>query len=134
MKTKGFTLVELLVVIAILAILATVSVVGYTSYIQNANASVAEQEASQIKTAILAEDIVNDNFSIAANGTITGVDAEDIKAGHKTIEQFETYLNTVVSGTVAFDEGATTVTVTSDTHVATIDLSNGKITVEPVTE
>ena len=127
MKTKGFTLVELLVVIAILAILATVSVVGYTSYINNANASVAEQEASQIKTAILAEDIVNDNFSIAADGTITA--ATTIKSEHKTIDKFEEYLNTVVSGTVAFNEGETTVTVTSDTHVATIDLSTGKITV-----
>lgn len=58
MKTKGFTLVELLVVIAILAILATVSVVGYTSYIQNANNSACEQELAQIKTQVLANDIV----------------------------------------------------------------------------
>ncbi|MBQ2804298.1 MAG: prepilin-type N-terminal cleavage/methylation domain-containing protein, partial [Clostridia bacterium] len=36
---KGFTLVELLVVIAILAILATVSVVGYTAFIQKAHQS-----------------------------------------------------------------------------------------------
>ena len=38
-KNKGFTLVELLVVIAILAILATVSVVGYTSFIKSAHIS-----------------------------------------------------------------------------------------------
>ncbi|MBQ9979280.1 MAG: prepilin-type N-terminal cleavage/methylation domain-containing protein, partial [Clostridia bacterium] len=38
-KNKGFTLVELLVVIAILAILATVSVVGYTSFIESATVS-----------------------------------------------------------------------------------------------
>lgn len=38
-KKKGFTLVELLVVIAILAVLATVSVVGYTSFIEKANLS-----------------------------------------------------------------------------------------------
>ena len=36
---KGFTLVELLVVIAILAILATVSVVGYTTFITKAHIS-----------------------------------------------------------------------------------------------
>lgn len=57
MKTKGFTLVELLVVIAILAILATVSVVGYTSYIQNANNSVAVQELSQLRDSSLAVDL-----------------------------------------------------------------------------
>ena len=57
MKTKGFTLVELLVVIAILAILATVSVVGYTSYINNANKSVAVQELTQIRDAAVAYDL-----------------------------------------------------------------------------
>ena len=45
---KGFTLVELLVVIAILAILATVSVVGYTSFIDSANRSVDEQTVTQL--------------------------------------------------------------------------------------
>ena len=49
---KGFTLVELLVVIAILAILATVSVVGYTSFINRAHESNAQTEAHQIESAI----------------------------------------------------------------------------------
>ena len=52
MKTKGFTLVELLVVIAILAILATVSVVGYTSYISSTEEKAALTEANEIKSAI----------------------------------------------------------------------------------
>ena len=64
MKTKGFTLVELLVVIAILAILATVSVVGYTTFIDRANQSTAMQELTQIRDALIAEDINNDSFSI----------------------------------------------------------------------
>lgn len=49
---KGFTLVELLVVIAILAILATVSVVGYTSFITRAEQSNAQTEAHQVQTVI----------------------------------------------------------------------------------
>ena len=59
MKTKGFTLVELLVVIAILAILATVSVVGYTTYINNANQSKAVQELTQIRDYAMAYDLGN---------------------------------------------------------------------------
>ena len=47
-KMKGFTLVELLVVIAILAILATVSVVGYTSFIKSAHISNDENIAAQL--------------------------------------------------------------------------------------
>ena len=56
---KGFTLVELLVVIAILAILATVSVVGYTSFIKSADDSAAMQETHQIETIIDNALIVN---------------------------------------------------------------------------
>ncbi len=48
-KKRGFTLVELLVVIAILSILATVTVVSYTSFINRANDSVAQQELTQIR-------------------------------------------------------------------------------------
>ena len=74
MKTKGFTLVELLVVIAILAILATVSVVGYTSFIQDANESTALQEMTQIRDALVAEDINNTDFAIVTgtNASVTG--------------------------------------------------------------
>ncbi len=52
---KGFTLVELLVVIAILAILATVSVVGYTSFINKANISADGQAVKQFNTVLEAE-------------------------------------------------------------------------------
>ena len=60
MRTKGFTLVELLVVIAILAILATVSVVGYTSFINNANNSAAQSELVQIRDYCISYDLTLD--------------------------------------------------------------------------
>ncbi len=52
---KGFTLVELLVVIAILAILATVSVVGYTSFIDKANLSNDQSTIGMINRNLEAE-------------------------------------------------------------------------------
>lgn len=55
---KGFTLVELLVVIAILAILATVSIVGYTSFIGKANQSVDEQAVTQMNVALEAQEAI----------------------------------------------------------------------------
>ena len=72
-KNKGFTLVELLVVIAILAILATVSVVGYTSFIESATVSNDENIAAQLNNFLVAmkadsngpfygEDINEDNI------------------------------------------------------------------------
>lgn len=66
-KKRGFTLVELLVVIAILAILATVSVVGYTSFIESANVAVDEDLVAQLNNFLAAykvnntEDITADN-------------------------------------------------------------------------
>ena len=54
---KGFTLVELLVVIAILAILATVSVVGYTSFIAKANLSNDQATITMINKVLMAEEV-----------------------------------------------------------------------------
>ena len=61
---KGFTLVELLVVIAILAILATVAVVGYTSFIEKANESADMQAITQMNTVLTANDILEDTDNI----------------------------------------------------------------------
>lgn len=52
MRTKGFTLVELLTTIAIIAILATVSVVGYFAFFDRAYNSVARAELKQIQNSI----------------------------------------------------------------------------------
>jgi len=61
---KGFTLVELLIVIAILAILATVAIVGYTSYINKAQLSVDQQLATQMNTLLEAEAVLNTPTSV----------------------------------------------------------------------
>lgn len=65
MKTKGFTLVELLVVIAILAILATVSVVGYTSFINDAKNSNAETAMHTVETYIKADLMADNEFEVS---------------------------------------------------------------------
>ncbi len=71
-KKKGFTLVELLVVIAILAILASVSVVGYTAFIDKANESNARTELTQIRDFINAKFLPSNAFEVeTADGTYT---------------------------------------------------------------
>lgn len=80
---KGFTLVELLVVIAILAILASVAVVGYTSFIKKAEQSNAETEAHQIKTFIQAELMAGDYCQLGDALFIVEKGGKLIVAGNK---------------------------------------------------
>ena len=74
---KGFTLVELVVVIAVIAILAAVSVGAYFGITDSANASKLEQEAKQVHTAIQTVALApNEHSSLTSNGlTITDVDS-----------------------------------------------------------
>ena len=110
---KGFTLVELLVVIAILAILATVAVVGYTSFMDKANLSVDQQAVEQLNTALEAGSVglKADEITIQNVDTIlagagfnmeNGVNA--LRSGNR-IYWFKTY-NTIVladkNGVVVF--------------------------------
>ena len=143
MKTKGFTLVELLVVIAILAILATVSVVGYTSFITDANNSVALQELTQIRNAVVAEDITNAKFDLndaddrevakATAAVTTASDTTDVIAVNDITVNGGFNLTTYVKTTLGLDG---TVAVTDDGKVqytgakggvATWDLATGEV-------
>ena len=60
---KGFTLVELVVVIAVIAILAAVSVGAYFGVTESVNNSRLEQEAKQVHTAIQTVALVGDEHS-----------------------------------------------------------------------
>jgi len=51
-RTEGFTLVELIVVIAILGILAGVGTVGYSGYVKKANMAADQQLVSQVANAL----------------------------------------------------------------------------------
>ena len=81
MKKKGFTLVELLVVIAIIAILATVSVVGYTTFINKANMSADQQAVVQMNTILTANSVVKRNTLNDVYDTLeaNGFTAEDYR-------------------------------------------------------
>ena len=98
---KGFTLVELLVVIAILAILATVSVVGYTSFINRANDSVAQQELTQIRDYYIAskyikEVAVNDVLvrELGLQGNVVRGQANNVEIYKYTVKTGVAYWNT----------------------------------------
>ena len=95
---QGFTLVELIIVIAILAILSSVAVAGYSSYIKKANKAADEALLYEINQAFRSACIENmcDVFDISAaewdmdNMTVASV--ED-NATHPIIASFEEFFD-----------------------------------------
>lgn len=94
---KGFTLVELLVVIAILAILATVSVVGYTSFIANAENSVALAEVTQVRDYVIANEYIAEDVTVDTSLVNTTLGLKGTISASQTINRNEWYSYTTES-------------------------------------
>ena len=130
---KGFTLVELLVVIAILAILATVSVVGYTAFIEKAHQSVAMQEMTQIRNALVAEDITNKNFNledgISGEGieTVYAAEGDPVGGQSEAFYVLEFVKELGIAGTFQVSEGKLLFSPAGKDATATCDFVTGEI-------
>lgn len=79
---KGFTTVELVIVIAVIAILATVLIPTFSSLINKANESSRDQTAAAARTAIMNNALMpdKDDTAIKESDTIYIVISEDVDA------------------------------------------------------
>ena len=77
-NNKGFSLVELIVVIAIMVVLVAVLAPVFSKYIESSRRSTDVQNANSISEAILAE-VADDASHVVAN-TATEVNADNIKS------------------------------------------------------
>ena len=79
-RSKGFTLIELMIVVAIIGILAAVAIPAYQDYTAKAQASEAMVLLSGVKTPVLEAMSQSLQCALPAGATITGKYVESVEA------------------------------------------------------
>ncbi|MCD8151366.1 MAG: prepilin-type N-terminal cleavage/methylation domain-containing protein [Clostridiales bacterium] len=110
----GFSLIELIVVIAIMAILAGVSIPTYTAYIGRANDAAALEVLNEVKTAVIADAAEQgetvSQITVTSTGTVTASNsttALTLSAYSEFVESSTTDISTILSKSKSYTSGAT---------------------------
>lgn len=109
-KEKGFTLVELLVVITIMGIMGTLLVTNYTKYIDKSKQVVVDEQLNEViktfEVAIISNEVVGSK-------TITSFD--DIKAANTNVKDtYETLSGNKLPDSSTLTMDTTTITYTNN--------------------
>lgn len=113
-KNKGFTLIELVVVIAIIAVLITLIAPNLIGYMGQANETKGKAAAKSVYTAVVVANTSfseledGDEFAISVAGVITSGDVSNDFVNNlntyfntKELREYDTFTVTVDSGTVS---------------------------------
>lgn len=115
MRAKGFTLIELMIVVAIVSLLAAIALPAYADYVTRTQVSEGVNLFAGARTA-LAEHGANTNaWPIALRDPTTAVGADEVVA---TLSGRYATLSSTLSGT--YPNGSATVTMSNSRAVGTI--------------
>lgn len=126
-RSAGFTLIEMMIVVAIIAILSAVVMPSYAGYVQRSRLTEASAKLSDLRTKM--EVYFQDNRKYGTSGTGCGVPVTASNSGYFT---FTCYLSSDPAATTQTDDQSFVLhAVGSGAMVGfeyTIDQSNGKQT------
>ncbi|PIT44970.1 pilin [Snodgrassella alvi] len=131
---KGFTLIELMIVIAIIGILAAIAVPAYSDYIARSQASEASSLAAGLKTQVVDNMQNNQCTSDTVNGGVNTIDQQEGKYGTAVIggnpvpNQGTLQPNTPTGCTITYTVNTTGVSSSISGQTLVLDvLKNGSV-------